>query len=131
MKIDIDINVQYGEQSLRMRRSLTSVTALLLVEANGGKILGELIEGSLIDYSKYGDVSIIAETEGEVARVSFRANGDHLRDEQTAPYAIEGNQGNQYTPWKVADGEYVLVATPYDAHGIGGFDSTVTVKVRA
>jgi uncharacterized delta-60 repeat protein len=95
-----------------------AVTRLILVNADTDKDMMEIKQGALIDLSKLStkNVNIRAVVTPEnVGSVLFNLNGSVVV-ENLAPYAIGGNNENDYKPWALPVGNHTLTVTPYSQY---------------
>lgn len=120
-----------GEQgtprTIHFRVILQVVTRFLLVNADTDEDLREIREGDIIDLAALPTtrLNLRAITDpATVGSVLFSLRGQQTRDhvENNAPYALFGNNGQDYLPWtpEPASGDYTLTATPYNAPAAGG-----------
>jgi hypothetical protein len=65
-------------------------------------------------------LSIRANVSGRAGSVQFTLNGQALRTENTAPYAINGDTGGKFIAWTPPVGQHTLIVTPYTARGAAG-----------
>jgi uncharacterized delta-60 repeat protein len=92
-----------------------AVTKLILVNADTDKDIMEIKEGALIDMAKLStrNLNIRAVVSPEnVGSVLFNINGSVVV-ENLAPYAIGGNNSNDYKPYTLPLGSHSLTVTPY------------------
>jgi hypothetical protein len=74
--------------------------------------------GSATTYINYAtlptqNLNVEATTTGVVGSVVFKLDGTVFRIENTAPYALAGNNGTDYFPWTPSLGGHNLTATAY------------------
>ena len=98
------------------------VLDLILVDANTGSDVGPLSNGSVINKNTQGPWSIRAEVcdISKVGSVRFHINSQYHRNENIAPYSINGDGGGNYTPWNPNSGSYQIEAIPYSGKNGGG-----------
>lgn len=108
-----------------------SVTSLRLINADTDQILSALGTGSATTYINYAtlptqNLNVEATTTGTVGSVVFKLDGSVFRIENTAPYALAGNNGTDYLPWTPSLGGHNLTATAYpQANGQGTAGTTL------
>src|SRR5437867_5059648 len=125
-------NVDYLAVSSQVVASFTLVDA-----SNGQAIPGydSIPNGATINLAQIGkSVSIRANTDpGIVGSVKFGLDANsNFRNENAAPYAMLGNNGNVYTPWNPSNGQHTITATPFTASnstGTVGTPLTITVTI--
>jgi hypothetical protein len=114
-----------------------AVVSFTLVDAGTQKDIGPLTNGHIIDFDILGtkQLNIRANTNSSPAgSVVFHLDGIHENTDNSAPYAIKGNNGNGklYNSWTPSVGSHTLTAIPYkaaDGRGIEGFPLTVRFTV--
>ena len=110
------------------------VTGFTLVDAGGGRDIGTLADGAVIDYAQLSarPFNVRAEVSPDsVGSVVFTLDGQKVRPENLPPYSLRGD-GDGYAPWTPAPGTYTLTATPYAAAGgtgAAGTPLTITFTV--
>ena len=118
--------------------SVGAVVGLTLIDADADKVLGALKDGSTVTLSSVGKaLSVRAETSqtagASIGSVRFTLDGKPFHVENTAPYAIAGNTGDDYNAWTPALGAHTLVVTPFagaNASGLAGLGVTVRFTVK-
>ena len=110
------------------------VLDLILVDATTGADLGPLKNGSVINKQTQGPWSIRAEVcdISIVGSVRFYVDGALQRNENIAPYSINGDGGGTYTPWNPLAGTYLINATPYSSpngNGTVGLAKILSITV--
>ena len=96
------------------------VTAFMLVSARNNRDTGPLEDGATVDRAKVEGVTVRAVTSGDVRSVRFALDGQVVRTESTAPYAVAGDTKGNYSEWRIAPGRHTLTATPYAQGGAKG-----------
>jgi hypothetical protein len=89
---------------------------------------GELIDGDLTDGEVLalddlddGPVTMVATPSGKVGSVKLDLVGVNQQVENTAPYALFGDDGGEFYPGRTLDaGDYEIVLTAYSGSGGGG-----------
>jgi len=106
------------------------ITGFTLIDAASDQPVGPLNDGDVVDLSRIpGGINIRADVEGAVGSVRFGLNGNNNdRIENTAPYALAGDNQGDYSVWACAPGEYTVAATPYSKSGTSG-TAGLSVKV--
>ena len=106
-------------EPLERRRLLADVVGLTLIDAQNDHAIGEfeLVNGAIIDLAAHGrQLSIRADVAPDQSAGSVRFNYDGESDyhiESTAPFAIAGNDANDFYPWTPALGTHTLIVTGY------------------
>jgi hypothetical protein len=108
-------------------RAEHAVTHFVLIDAETDQPIAEfdpLKDGAIINLRKLPtrELNIRAVTKPEVTgSVRFRLDGnDSYRIENTAPYALGGDNLGDYSPWTPAVGKHTVTATPYTEQGAVG-----------
>lgn len=111
----------------------SDISGFVLVDSNTDQDLGALVDGSVIDLSAVGSsLNVRADAAASVESVRFDLNGNRLRVENIAPYALAGDRNSDYLKWSPAPGTYTIAATPFGADGAQGTAGTtrsITVQV--
>jgi hypothetical protein len=111
---------------------LPLITSAILINAVTDQPIGELKDSATIDLQQIGtnQLSVVATTDSDnVGSVTFALDGQVVKTENYAPYAIKGNNGPDYIPWTPTVGEHTLVVMPYsEAKGQGQAGQAVTVR---
>ena len=99
-----------------------AVSSFTLVNAADDTDVSALSDGDIINLFVVGNLlTIRANTDPEqVGSVGFELNGERIRVENNAPYALAGDSGGDYFDWTPDVGLYTLTATPYDESGGNG-----------
>ncbi len=114
---------------------LTSVTGLVLYNADTNKPIQTLSNGSTINYAQIGTnhISIVANVDGSTRSVIFGVDSNsRFRNEGMAPYAINGDAQGNLNPWTPSLGSHTITATPYTGTygtGIAGSQDRITINV--
>jgi PKD repeat protein len=66
------------------------------------------------------NISLRANVVDEVASVAFDINGQPIRVENVAPYALAGDINGDYQPWNPTPGTYTVAATPFSEFNASG-----------
>ncbi len=111
------------------------VTSLTLINAdNDQPVSGHdpLVPGAVLNLSALpARLNVRANVDGAASRVSFKVNGDHVRNESKSPYALAGDRDGDYFPWVAPVGNLALEAIPYsidDGSQRPGVGLTVDIK---
>jgi hypothetical protein len=114
-------------RTIHFRVILQVVNRFTLVNADTDEDIIEIKEGDVININALPTthLNVRANTDpATVGSVLFSLRGPQRRDhiENSAPYALFGNNGQDYLPWtpEPATGDYTLTATPYSAAAAGG-----------
>ncbi|MDF9795962.1 subtilisin family serine protease [Catalinimonas alkaloidigena] len=99
-----------------------AVTDFELWDARNDVSLGTLESGALLDLATLPALSIeaLVDDPEDVGSVEFILNDERVAIENYAPYAIGGNDDNDYRPYPFKVGTYILTAIPYSAMGLKG-----------
>lgn len=110
-----------------------SVTRLVLVNADTDQDIREIYHNESISLSQDGaNLSIRAETAGNVESIVFHINGSVFQTESQPVYALAGNNGNDYNAWTPSTGTYSIMATPYtenSGQGSAGASLAIVLNV--
>ncbi|MDZ7847049.1 MAG: Ig-like domain-containing protein [Owenweeksia sp.] len=90
------------------------VTQLILHDVNTGTDLGPLTNGQVINLNS-GAYSVRADARDPqaVGSVRFFRNGSYFKNENSAPYTINGDNTSGYHAWNPTVGTFNLTATPF------------------
>lgn len=90
--------------------SLPTVTSFILIDADSGRHLATLKDGSSVSLAKYGKrrLNIQAKTSGADS-VRFSVNGKTVRTDKSAPFTLAAKA------WMPTTGNHRLKATPYSS----------------
>ena len=106
--------------TLTLKPAFTAqVVRFTLVNAETDQDFGPLANGDVINLAVTGgSLNVRADVSGSVGSVRFALDGNtNYRTESTAPYALAGDNGGDYTSWTPSMGSHSLTATPYSASG--------------
>jgi len=108
-----------------------AVTAFQLWDAANDVAIGPLENGATLDLAELPPINIEAMVDDpeDVGSVEFLLNGERVAIENSAPYAIGGNSGNNYRPFELEVGRYELTAIPYSAKGLKGVNGEANTIV--
>ncbi|HLL87938.1 MAG TPA: PA14 domain-containing protein [Tepidisphaeraceae bacterium] len=95
-----------------------------------------LAQGATLSYATLPThrLNVRANVAGEVAQVTFALNGQEVRTELAAPFALGADAEGNYYSWTPSPGTYTLTATPYTTVGgslTAGAVTTVSFTVVA
>ena len=97
-----------------------SVIGFTLVNSQTGEEIKPLKNGDVVDFSKLPSekINIRADTDpAQVGSVQFSLNrNSNFQMENSAPYALAGDIGDDYNSWEPKAGEHKLIARPYSSH---------------
>jgi hypothetical protein len=114
-------------------KSATALSGLTLINAATDKVIAPLVDGMVIDLASTPSINIRANPAqgATVKSVRFGLNSTTTYQmENLAPYAIAGNNGNDYNKWNITPGQYTVKATPYTGtNGGGAAGPTVMVTI--
>ncbi len=103
-----------------------SVQSLTLINADTDQPIAgydPLVNGATLNFAMLPtrNLNIRANTNpATVGSVKFVLDGATYQIENSAPYALAGNNGNDYNPWTPSVGSHTLQAIPYSASGATG-----------
>lgn len=104
-----------------------------IVDADTDFTWGRLPFDDLIDLDHTPDpLNIRVDPDGPVGSVVFTLDGEFVRAENKAPYAIGGDSNGDYGNFELPTGFHIIEATPYsgaDGTGDAGQTSIVTIEV--
>lgn len=102
-----------------------AVTNLNLVCAEKQAALRSLADGSTISLALDGsELNVSAATSGPVGSVQFVLNGQTVKIENAAPYALAGDNGGRYYAWTPELGTHTLKVVPYSGSNLSGSAGT-------
>ena len=110
------------------------VTGFTLIDTRNNRDIGPLEDGGTIDRPIIGSAgNLRANVSGDVESVQFAVDGQVVRTESVAPYAVAGDNQGEYNEWRIGAGKHTLTATPYPTAGAKGqpgkaLNITFTVK---
>lgn len=120
----------------QLMASVAAVTGLSLINADSDQVVAaNLTNGATLNLATLStrNLSIRADMgDGEHQSVKFVLDGTTVGTESVAPYAIAGNDKDDYFAWTPSVGSHTLSVTPYvdnGAHGEAGDTHTVTFNV--
>jgi hypothetical protein len=99
------------------------IRELVLVNADTDLDLQTLRDGDTLELGALPTRNLnlkAAVDSGNVGSVTFALDGRPLVLENVYPYALGGDIGGDFKPWKIAPGKHRLTVTPYQATGAGG-----------
>jgi hypothetical protein len=111
-----------------------AVSKLTLINASKQTALRGLVNGSTITLSIDGSaLNVRADVSGTVGSVAFLLDGKLVRTENSAVYALAGDNNGVYLKWTPTVGSHTLRAVPYSADNRGGsigtaYETSFTVK---
>ncbi|MEK6476899.1 S8 family serine peptidase [Catalinimonas sp. 4WD22] len=99
-----------------------AVTDFELLDAQNDVSLGALVSGITLDLAILPALNIeaVVDDPEDVGSVEFILNDERVAIENSAPYTIGGNDGNNYRVYPLEVGSYILTAIPYSADGLKG-----------
>ncbi|MDX2306135.1 MAG: ExeM/NucH family extracellular endonuclease [Microscillaceae bacterium] len=135
----LEVNISVVEGTTPVCTNI-SVKELRLVNSSNGNLIKILQNGDVINVAANPNYNIVAITEDcsgkKVESVEFRRNGGIFRIENTAPYAMAGDNNGNFFNLNLPLGTQTIRATPFSADGakgiIGNFlDVNVTLVNNA
>ena len=95
------------------KASRAAVTGLVLINTATQQPIRALLEGDTINVAQEGTaLNVRADVTGTVGSVSFLLDGAQLSSDNTAPYAIAGDDAGVYRTWTPTVGTHTLRAVP-------------------
>ena len=117
------------------RSEAQSITSFTLLNATTDSDIETLADGTIINLAELnGDpLNVRANTSpATVGSVVFTLQGAAFRTENVVPYALAGNNDDDYFPWLPAPGSYTLQATPFSepkGQGVAGSSLSINFVV--
>jgi len=111
------------------------VVSFTLVNSSTDQDIGPLVNGQVVNLALTPNINVRANlcTDAGTASVKFNLNGSQFKIENTAPWALAGdNPTGDYHKWNVTPGTYTIQAIPYtgsNATGTAGTSLSVTITV--
>ncbi|QMU30569.1 lectin-like domain-containing protein [Adhaeribacter radiodurans] len=107
-------------------------TTMTLINADTDKDIKVLKDGDTLNLASLPalNLNIRANTSSTSGSVIFQLTGKqtHIQTENSTPFALYGNNKNDYSGWTPANGDYTLTATPYELkNGKGNKGSPLTI----
>jgi hypothetical protein len=117
-------------------QSTQSVVSFDLINADTDQVIGPLNDGDTLNLATLPtrNLAVRANTSPSTVgsvRFGYDSNASY-RTENSAPYALAGNNGSDYLPWTPSVGSHTLTATPWsskDATGTQGTAKTANFSV--
>ncbi|MEM9985429.1 MAG: DUF5060 domain-containing protein, partial [Bacteroidota bacterium] len=97
-----------------------SITSLTLIDPISDQALGVIAEGDTIFTDQLPSINVRADVSGTVGSVRFWLNGNVNQTENTAPYAMWGDNGGNYNVFTPPPGNYELRAVAYTGAAASG-----------
>lgn len=100
----------------------SSFKRVLLINADTGKVIQPLYDGAVINVDAIGtrNFSVRVDTAGQVESVKFDLNGSYSSIDNSAPYALAGDNNSVYTPYTFNNGNYKLKMLAYSLDNASG-----------
>ena len=119
-------------ETLESRRLFASVTGLVLVNADTGQTLAPITNGATINLATLPTqrVSVRVDATSDTESVKFKLDSNKSRIENIAPYALLGNDGNEYTRWRPSVGSHTITATAYTRDNGRGTAAAKTISFK-
>jgi len=119
-------------ETLESRQMFASVTGLVLVNADTGQTIAPLTNGATINLATLPTrrISVRADATSDTESVRFKLDATKSHTENIAPYALLGNDGNTYTPWKATLGSHTLTTTAYTRDNARGTAAAKTITFK-
>jgi len=115
-----------------------SVSGFTLIDSDSDLDIGPLVDGAVIDLTGLGTTTLNVRANtlpSTIGSVLFGLDGDpDHRIENSAPYALLGNSGSNYSDWNAPLGTHTITATPYsgpDATGAAGPAISVSFTITS
>ncbi len=107
-------------------------TSFILVDASADVNIRRLVSNDVINQANEGSALSIDYLPGQsVESVVFKLTGPttNTQTENFAPYALNGNEGEDFRPFVFLNGDYTLVATAYKGkNGTGSVITSETIE---
>ena len=118
-------------ETLESRRMFASVTGLVLVNADTGEDIAPLKNGATINLATLPtrNLSVRADTTRDTESVKFRLDGK-ARVESILPYALAGNNDDDYISWTPQIGSHKLSAIAYMRNHARGEGEQVSLTFK-
>lgn len=109
------------------------ITNLELINASTDQDIGVFQNGTTLDTSAGATFNVradVSEPGGTVenitivSSVKFLLDGVEIRTENTAPFAVAGDNSGDYLPWNIASGSHTLSVIPYAGTNAAGAAGT-------
>src|SRR3954468_13852431 len=109
-------------EQLEPRALFSAVTAFVLVNADTDQDIGTIHQGDVYFLSDLpAHINVRADTSpAVVGSLQFNLDGTYIHTENTAPYALFGNNGNDYTNGTIGVGNHTLAGTPFSGANASG-----------
>lgn len=127
--------IMTGNKSITANFTLVigqQVASFTLINATTDQPIRNLVSGDVINIAAIKNLNIRANTNPlKVGSVKFNLSGKQIKNstENTAPYALFGDNNGNYNSWTPAIGSYTLSATPYSgASGSGTASTPLTIS---
>lgn len=101
----------------------SSFKRVLLINANTGQVIQPLYDGAVINVDAIGtrNLSVRVDTVGSVESIKFDlSNSSYTKIDNSAPYALVGDNNGVYAPYTFNNGNYKLKLAAYSADNAGG-----------
>ncbi|MBO9699030.1 MAG: T9SS type A sorting domain-containing protein [Sporocytophaga sp.] len=104
----------------------TNVPYFTLVNADTDKDIGFIREGDTLFRPAGGNINIRYNSVSTIGSVILKVNDVPRRTENTAPYALAGDNNGDYSPWTTTPGQYKITGVAYSGSGGTGIQGTTT-----
>ena len=137
LNVSGDINIAVDFVNTGSMPSTLKVESFSLIDVKTNQPISgydPMIDGAIINSNALGTdaVNLRANVSNDTQSVMFKHNGEIIRTENVAPYAIASdNSAGQYNTWQLGYGAHTVEATAYSAdggQGQAGPASTVTFQ---
>ncbi|WPP49569.1 S8 family serine peptidase [Catalinimonas niigatensis] len=110
------------ELSISFEVTQSPVASFSLYNAETDEEIEVLEDGAVINLKTTPVISIVANPEFEYfdGSIVFYLDGEQIQTENTAPFAITGDDNGNMNPFEIEPGEYTLKAVPYTANNRNG-----------
>jgi len=104
----------------------TNIPYFTLVNADTDKDVGLIREGDTLFRPAGGNINIRYNAASTIGSVILKVNDVPRRTENTAPYALAGDNNGDYSPWVTTTGQYKITGVTYSGSGGSGTQGTTT-----
>lgn len=92
------LSAWYGQGSSSVEHGSVDISRLRLVDARKDNVLNEDL-GQVIDLNRNDEITLLAETNGDINYVEWFTNGKQIGRDYASPYTIAGDYKGDFYPW--------------------------------
>ncbi|MBO9699031.1 MAG: T9SS type A sorting domain-containing protein [Sporocytophaga sp.] len=107
-------------------KPISNVPYFTVVNADTDKDIGLIREGDTLFRPVGGNINIRYNASTTIGSVILKVNDVPRRTENTAPYALAGDNNGDYSPWTATPGQYKVTGVTYSGSGGTGTQGTTT-----